>query len=523
MAYLEVGGRRVPLPVGEIVIGGDPSAQIVVQGAAVLPRHAIVQGSSDGQASIRLGTDQADVAVNGVRLSPQPTPLLHGDKIEVAGTEILFADERRSGSTQYVQAVDPNMLAAAGKPKGARAPTTGTGGRLVSLSDGREYEVGGAVVIGREAGCDVVLTGRSVSRRHAEVLASPKGYIVVDTSTNGTFVNGDRVEGQHLLARGDVIQCGEYELRFYADVAKQPPVAEAPAPPPPGAQPPSAPPPAAPPQPPTTEAPPQPAAPGAGYRLQQTMHGLPGAPSDRPPAAPPPAAAPQAPPPQAPPPQAPPPQASPPQAPPPQAPPPQAPPPQASPPQAPPPQAPPPQAAPPQAPPPAAAPPAAPPAATPSPPPAAPPQAATPRAPAPAPTPSAPPGGVLANLIVRSGSLKGQRFPIKVPIVNVGRADYNDISIPDDSVSTTHAKLQRREGIWMLVDLESTNGTMVDGERVVGEAPLAPGAYVRFGEVQTIFEPTDDTIDAKKGSSTKLMSAIKLPPDGASPSGQSTS
>jgi pSer/pThr/pTyr-binding forkhead associated (FHA) protein len=130
---------------------------------------------------------------------------------------------------------------------------------------------------------------------------------------------------------------------------------------------------------------------------------------------------------------------------------------------------------------------------------------------------------VLASLVVRSGALKGQRFPIKVPIVNVGRADYNDIVIPEDSVSTTHAKLQRREGIWMLVDLESTNGTMVDGERVVGEAPLAPGAYVRFGEIQTIFEPTDDTIDAKKGSSTKLMSAIKIPPNGAPPTGQSPS
>jgi pSer/pThr/pTyr-binding forkhead associated (FHA) protein len=112
---------------------------------------------------------------------------------------------------------------------------------------------------------------------------------------------------------------------------------------------------------------------------------------------------------------------------------------------------------------------------------------------------------------VRTGVLKGRRFPIRVPIVNVGRAEYNDIVLPDDSVSTTHAKLQRREGIWVVVDLDSTNGTLVDGERVSGEAPLAPGAFVRFGEVQVIFEPTDDTIDPRKGSSTKLMSAIRPP------------
>jgi pSer/pThr/pTyr-binding forkhead associated (FHA) protein len=117
----------------------------------------------------------------------------------------------------------------------------------------------------------------------------------------------------------------------------------------------------------------------------------------------------------------------------------------------------------------------------------------------------------MANLVVRSGPLKGTRFPIRVPIVNVGRAEYNDIVLNDGSVSTIHAKLQRREGIWMLVDLDSTNGTLVDGLRAEGEVPLAPGALIRFGEVQTVFEPTDDTIDPAKGSSTRLIDAIRLP------------
>lgn len=119
---------------------------------------------------------------------------------------------------------------------------------------------------------------------------------------------------------------------------------------------------------------------------------------------------------------------------------------------------------------------------------------------------------MLANLVVRSGNLTGQRLPIRVPIVNIGRADYNDIVLPEDSVSTIHAKLQRREGMWFLIDLESTNGTFVDGEKVTEDWPLAPGAVVRFGEVKTFFEPVDDTVDAAKGSSTKMMSAIKIPP-----------
>jgi pSer/pThr/pTyr-binding forkhead associated (FHA) protein len=119
---------------------------------------------------------------------------------------------------------------------------------------------------------------------------------------------------------------------------------------------------------------------------------------------------------------------------------------------------------------------------------------------------------VLANLMVRTGLLKGQRLAIRVPIVNVGRADYNDVVLPDDSVSTSHAKLQRREGVWVLVDLDSTNGSFVDAERVKGETPLAPGALIRLGEVQVLFEPTDDTVDAAKGSSTKMMGAVRLPP-----------
>ena len=400
MTHLQVGGHRHAISVGDVVIGSDPSSQIMLSGNGVAARHAIVQGLANGQVAIRLATEDVEVRVNGVRLGPNPHPLLHGDKVEIAGQELLFVDERRSGSTQYVQAMDPGVMAQAAKPSAKPAATSATGGRLVSLTDGREYSItGNSVTIGRDASCDVVVTSKNVSRRHAEVLASPKGYIVVDSSTNGTFVNGTRIEGQRLLARGDLIECGESELRFYEDVVTEPapagaaPVSEAPATPPPGAD----------------------------YRLSNTLHGVPGIRVSRPGAAP---------------------------------------------------------------------------------------KEAEPKAPQAAARPSAA-AGALANLVVRSGDLKGHRFPIRVPVVNVGRAEYNDITILEDSVSTTHAKLQRREGIWILVDLDSTNGTMVDGEAVQGEVPLAPGALIRFGDVQTIFEPTDDSIDAKKGSSTKVIEAIQ--------------
>jgi len=121
-------------------------------------------------------------------------------------------------------------------------------------------------------------------------------------------------------------------------------------------------------------------------------------------------------------------------------------------------------------------------------------------------------GGPLASFLVRVGELRGRRLPVKTPIVNIGRADYNDLVFPDPSVSTAHAKLQLRGGVWLLVDLDSTNGTFVDGERVKDEAPLAPGATVRLGDVQLAFEPTDDAVPVIEGSGTRVSAAFPEPP-----------
>jgi len=98
----------------------------------------------------------------------------------------------------------------------------------------------------------------------------------------------------------------------------------------------------------------------------------------------------------------------------------------------------------------------------------------------------------IASILIRTGSLRGRRMPIRTPVVNVGRADFNDIVLAEPSVSTTHAKLQRRDGLWVISDLGSTNGTYVEGEPVEGETPLAPGTTIRFGDVAVLFEPHDD-------------------------------
>ena len=62
-------------------------------------------------------------------------------------------------------------------------------------------------VIGRDPGCDVLVADRRVSRKHAEVVRVRDGFVLRDCdSKNGTFVNGERIQGEHRLEDGDEIQ-----------------------------------------------------------------------------------------------------------------------------------------------------------------------------------------------------------------------------------------------------------------------------------------------------------------------------
>ena len=86
--------------------------------------------------------------------------------------------------------------------------------RVLSLPDTWDR-----VTIGRGMGTDVALTwDPDVSRVHAELARLADDWTVVDDglSRNGTFVNGERVEGRRRLFDGDVLRCGGTDLRFHA-------------------------------------------------------------------------------------------------------------------------------------------------------------------------------------------------------------------------------------------------------------------------------------------------------------------
>ncbi len=73
------------------------------------------------------------------------------------------------------------------------------------------------VTLGRLADCTIPLNDGNVSRHHCEVRASSRGYLVADMgSTNGTKVNGLRIQGEQTLQDGDIVSVGSTHLRFEA-------------------------------------------------------------------------------------------------------------------------------------------------------------------------------------------------------------------------------------------------------------------------------------------------------------------
>lgn len=372
MPVIQVNDQRYSLRPGPNRLGAGAAVDVRVDADAALGVQAIVDVTDDTRAVIRRTGDAGAVRVNGIPLV-EPTPLMHGDKVEIGGCELLYSEDSKAGATQFVSAT--TVAAMEQKRSGPARATAATGGRLVSLFDGKEYSVpADGISIGRDASCGVVVAQNEVSRNHAQVAPVAGGYEIRDLSANGVFVNGMRIDKTQMLSRADVIRIGTEELRFYADI----PVATV-------------------------------AKPAAATK---------------------PAPAPAS--------------------------------------------------------------------------------AAAPVVPAATVVPTASVGEerpVFATLEITSdGPFKAKIFEICVPLAHIGRGAHNDVAISDDSVSDTHAKLQRRDDGWYLVDVGSTNGTYVAGQRITAERRLDGTQNVRFGGVTMAFRPHGAGADTTMG--TRVITSV---------------
>ena len=89
------------------------------------------------------------------------------------------------------------------------------------------------------------------------------------------------------------------------------------------------------------------------------------------------------------------------------------------------------------------------------------------------------------GLALRQGFQK-TIYPLLVQSVTIGRAPDNTITVPHQTVSRRHARLTLEEDTWVIEDLGSVNGIVVDGNRV-DKAKLSPGDTFQLGEADFYF------------------------------------
>src|SRR5262245_52592962 len=89
------------------------------------------------------------------------------------------------------------------------------------------------------------------------------------------------------------------------------------------------------------------------------------------------------------------------------------------------------------------------------------------------------------NIVSTDGGRR--RVPLAGPRTTIGRSRESDIFLPDQWLSRHHAEIQQKESDYVLLDLGSKNGTLLNGERLSGEHRLRHGDVISLGEHSLTF------------------------------------
>jgi hypothetical protein len=115
----------------------------------------------------------------------------------------------------------------------------------------------------------------------------------------------------------------------------------------------------------------------------------------------------------------------------------------------------------------------------------------------------------MARLSVKTDGLNARLIDLKLGANRVGRHPDNDFTIEHSTISSVHCEMVLKDSGVTLRDLESTNGTFVNGERV-REIDLVPGQIVRLGDVELLVETTDAIIAIPAFSNPDLPAPPKV-------------
>src|SRR5271157_4944893 len=116
----------------------------------------------------------------------------------------------------------------------------------------------------------------------------------------------------------------------------------------------------------------------------------------------------------------------------------------------------------------------------------------------------------MARLVILSEGLTGKAHELTVDKTTIGRVDDNTFPIPEGSVSSHHCEILLRGADIVVRDLNSTNGTFINGHQVTGEAPLKPGQILRLGQIEMRLEDAG----AKAAAPKKLPPQTMVIPQG---------
>jgi pSer/pThr/pTyr-binding forkhead associated (FHA) protein len=93
-----------------------------------------------------------------------------------------------------------------------------------------------------------------------------------------------------------------------------------------------------------------------------------------------------------------------------------------------------------------------------------------------------------AKLIVTEGALAGTVVPLLTADVTIGRAPDSTVVVDDDYASSRHTRVFNTDGVWMVEDLGSTNGTWIDRTRITAPTALPVGVPLRVGRTTLLLQ-----------------------------------
>src|ERR1051325_3735980 len=96
----------------------------------------------------------------------------------------------------------------------------------------------------------------------------------------------------------------------------------------------------------------------------------------------------------------------------------------------------------------------------------------------------------MSKLVLLTEGFAGRTYELNVEKTTVGRVEDNAFQIAEPSVSSHHAEIILRGNDVVIKDLNSTNGTFINGEKIT-ESVLKPGQTLKFGQIELRLEGAD--------------------------------